>query len=131
MQKKVLILDDSRIIRLSIKILLDKYNLTVLELGKIEHLFSAAWRYKDVDLILLDIELPELDGLTALETMQKDKNFMHIPVIVISGHTDKQYVKKASSLGVIDYIRKPYLASDLLARIEKVIGPLTLVYTDE
>ena len=122
-QKKVLIVDDSKVARRSISILLEKQGLTVLALDNIEDFFTIPDRYSDVSLMLLDIDLPGMDGLTALEYIHKLPSVNHIPVIIISGHSDIEIVKKAVSLNVIDYVVKPYMPHKLLAKIEKVLNP--------
>lgn len=119
--KKILIVDDSKVARRSISILLEKQGLTVLTLDNMEEFFALPDRYSDVDLILLDIDLPGMDGLTALEYIHQFPTVKHIPVIIISGHSDAKNVKKAVSLNAIDYIVKPYMPHNLLAKIEKVL----------
>jgi len=66
-QNKILIVDDSKVTRRSISILLEKQGFTVLALDNIEDFFTLPDRYSDVSLMLLDIDLPGMDGLTALE----------------------------------------------------------------
>ena len=87
-----------------------------------EDLLASAYLYRDVDLILLDINLPGMDGLTALVYMKQLSMISHIPVIMISGDSDMQFVKRAATLNVLDYIIKPYIPSKLLARIEQIVN---------
>lgn len=124
--RKVLIVDDSRIIRLGIKTLLEKFNIEVIELSSVEELFQSSWRYRDVKLILLDIDLPGMDGLTALETMKQDEAIAQIPKIMLTGHGNKNFVKRAAKAGIVDYIRKPYTGQDFISRIVKILGPLEI-----
>lgn len=130
-QKKILIVDDSKVTRRSVQLLLEKYGLEVLTLDRVEDLLTFAENYREVNLIFLDINLPGMDGLTALEYINQLSSLNHIPVIIISGHSGQGIIKRASSLNVVDYVLKPYLADRLLAKIEKVLGPLTLTTETE
>lgn len=125
MKKRILLVEDSKVIRRSIKTLLEKYNLEIMEFNNAEDLFTNMEQCKEVNLMLLDIDLPGMDGLTAMEYFSQLSALNHIPVIIISGHAELSIVQKAVKLKVIDYVRKPYLAKQLLERIEKVIGSLT------
>ena len=118
---KVLIVDDSKVARRSISILLEKNGITVEALDNIEDFFTLPDRYSDTNLMLLDIDLPGMDGLTALEYIQQLPAVKHIPVIIISGHSDADIVKKAMNLNVMDYVVKPYMPHTLLAKINKVL----------
>lgn len=122
-RKKVLIVDDSKVTRRSISILLEKQGFIVLALDNVEELFNIPDRYNDVDLMFLDIDLPGMDGLTALEYIHQLPSLNHIPVIIISGHSNAEIVRKAVSLNVIDYVVKPYMPHKLLAKIEQVFKP--------
>ncbi|MEU3561357.1 MULTISPECIES: response regulator [unclassified Kitasatospora] len=73
---------------------------------------------KDVDAVLLDIEMPGMDGFSVLEHVQKDVATRDIPVIMISGVEDMDSIVKAISLGAADYIPKPANKVLLRARID-------------
>lgn len=121
-EKKILLVDDSKVTRRSISMLLEKNGFKVLTLDNMEDFFPGIENYRDVSLILLDINLPGMDGLTALEYLKNLSAINHIPVIILSGHSDIEMVKKALSLNVVDYVLKPYIGSKLLARIEKALN---------
>ncbi|MEV7779507.1 adenylate/guanylate cyclase domain-containing protein [Kitasatospora sp. NPDC088351] len=72
----------------------------------------------DVDVILLDIEMPEMDGFGVLERVQQDTRTRHIPVIMISAIEDIDSVVKAIGLGATDYIPKPANKILLRARMD-------------
>lgn len=77
--------------------------------------------YKNIDLVLLDIMMPKMDGWETLKKIRENKNFNTIPVIMLTA-VDEDY-KQISGLkiGADDYIIKPFVLPNLLARIEALI----------
>ena len=70
------------------------------------------------DLILLDIEMPEINGYEALKKLKADERFSNIPVIFLTGKNDESSEREGFDLGAVDYISKPFSAPLLLKRIE-------------
>ena len=70
------------------------------------------------DLILLDIEMPEMDGYKTIEILKSRNETKDIPIIFLTAHSDGESELKGLSLGAIDYIIKPFTPSLLLKRIE-------------
>ncbi|MFH1118526.1 MAG: hybrid sensor histidine kinase/response regulator [Bacteroidota bacterium] len=69
------------------------------------------------DLVLLDIAMPEMDGLTACKLMKEDPASEHIPVIFLTARTDTKDILKGFESGAVDYITKPFKSAELLARV--------------
>ena len=69
------------------------------------------------DLILLDVMMPETDGFSMMEHLQKNPEYKKIPVIFLTGMTDADDEIRGLKLGGSDYIRKPFVREVLLARI--------------
>jgi putative two-component system response regulator len=69
------------------------------------------------DLILLDIEMPEIDGLSALRKLKANNLFSHIPVMFLTGRTDPAIEVSGFELGAVDFVTKPFSAPVLLNRI--------------
>jgi len=69
------------------------------------------------DLILLDIEMPEMDGLSALRKLKANNLFSHIPVMFLTGRTDPAIEVSGFELGAVDFVTKPFSAPVLLNRI--------------
>ena len=118
---RVLVIDDTRVIRLSLKSLLEKIDAEVLELANAEDLFESSWRYLNLDLIFLDIDLPGMNGMTALIKIKEDPKWTGVPVIMLTSLADPDVVKRAIQAGIVDYIRKPFLAETLLNRITSLL----------
>ena len=81
---------------------------------------------RPVDLVLLDIMMPEVDGYGVLETMRADPTLRAIPVLVISGVDDMASVVKCIKLGATDYLVKPFNAVLLKARVNACVDQLRL-----
>ncbi len=75
-----------------------------------------------VDLILLDIQMPRMDGIKTLETIRSHKEWKSIPVIFLTATADKTTVVKAGQLKVDDYIKKPFMPADLVERVNRVLA---------
>lgn len=69
------------------------------------------------DVILLDIEMPEMSGFDVMDAFNKDPDFHDIPVIFVTSHATDILVKKAFDYGVADYVVKPFDATVLRAKI--------------
>lgn len=78
-------------------------------------------QHTPVDLILLDLEMPIMDGVQTLEIIKKNKQWMNIPVIILTASADVSTVKEVSALGIIDYIKKPIQQGDLVHRVKKAL----------
>ncbi|MDR2923721.1 MAG: response regulator [Treponema sp.] len=70
------------------------------------------------DIILLDVEMPEMDGYEALQKLKSDAQYREIPVIFLTSMNDEESRKKGFDLGAVDYIRKPFDTPSLLERLE-------------
>jgi signal transduction histidine kinase len=70
------------------------------------------------DLILLDINMPDMDGFQVCEKIRSDANLSYIPIIFLTAETERQSILKGFELGGQDYVTKPFDSRELLARIE-------------
>ncbi|MBR6127871.1 response regulator transcription factor [bacterium] len=94
------------------------YDVTVAEDG-IEALKILAER--NFDLILLDVMMPNMDGWDTLKAIRKNSKTEHTPVIMITAVSEDQKVVSGLRIGADDYIVKPFILPNLLARIEAVL----------
>jgi len=69
------------------------------------------------DMILLDIQMPEMNGFEALERLKANPSYKNIPVIFLTGYIDDDIQARGRDLGALDIITKPFSASALLERI--------------
>ncbi|MFT3686357.1 MAG: response regulator [Phycisphaerales bacterium] len=73
-----------------------------------------------VDLVLLDINMPNIDGFEALERIQRDKAMKHVAVIMYTGSDYEKDKERAKSLGAIGYVLKPANFDDIIPFIKSV-----------
>jgi len=70
-----------------------------------------------IDVILLDVMMPEMDGLQVCEQLQKDQNWRQIPVILLTAKDDMETRARGMTLGVSEYLTKPINKRELFTRI--------------
>ena len=73
------------------------------------------------DMILLDIMLPDQDGMSILKTLRKDSRTEHIPIIMVTAKTLEMDTVKVLDLGADDYITKPFGVMELISRVKAVL----------
>lgn len=74
------------------------------------------------DLVILDIMMPVMSGFEVLEMVKKNEQTCHIPIIILTSKSQEQDVLKGFSLGITDYIIKPFSPSELMARIKRALN---------
>jgi adenylate cyclase len=115
---RALVVDDSTVNRRLLVRRLESLGLDVLEAENgrlaLDRLADADSR---VDVVLLDVLMPELDGYQTLAAMKADERLRHIPVLIVSGVEEQDSVVRCIELGATDYLTKPINPSILAARI--------------
>lgn len=105
---RILIVDDSEMNRDMLSDMLsDDYDIVEAADGE-EALSILKERVYDIDLVLLDIIMPAVDGFGVLDVMKRYRWIDNTPVIMISSETSQSYIRKAFELGVTDYIIRPF-----------------------
>ncbi|MEA3522737.1 MAG: diguanylate cyclase [Campylobacterota bacterium] len=112
----ILIVDDTETYIDVLLNLLDEYDITVAIDGPMA--LEIANEEK-IDLILLDIMMPEMDGYEVCEALKKSSKTKDIPVIFITAKTDEESIEKAYDIGGIDFVTKPFKPKELLARVKR------------
>ena len=75
-----------------------------------------------VDLVLLDFQMPVMNGLKTLEMIRKREDMKDVAVIFLTASSDRDTVIKAGMMGVADYIKKPFMPQDLLDRVSQALA---------
>jgi len=114
-QSILIIEDDKGVVKLlSIALESNQFDVSKVSLGK-EGLFELT--QKSYDMVLLDLGLPDIDGIEVLKEIRKERN---LPVIVISARFKEEEKVEALELGADDYLTKPFGVNELVARIKAV-----------
>ena len=113
----ILIADDEKLIRNVLKEYLLVENYHVFEANDGKEVLDII-RNNCIDLILLDIMMPNMDGFSALKEIKKENN---IPVIVLSARKEEYDKLLGFDLGIDDYITKPFSPKEVMARIKEVL----------
>lgn len=117
-----LIVDDESIFRDYLKMVIDwdSYGFTIV--GEAQNGLQALELAEELkpDVMFIDIDMPQLNGLSLIEQLQARRSGIHF--ILITGFWDFQYTHKAIQLSVFDYLRKPFTRNELLTCIMKISG---------
>lgn len=119
--KKILLVEDSKNISTVLVEVLKAEGYTVMHAPDGVAGVAMARREKP-DLVLLDLLLPKLSGYDVCNTIKRDNNTRHIPVLVISTMDKPESVARAKACGAANFMRKPYNLDDLLAEIKRLLG---------
>lgn len=120
--KVAVIVDDSPSIRRAVRAMLEKNGFAVREAGSEFGLFGCLVEYGVMaDVILMDLSINEDNGLALVKKVRSSEKFRHIPIIMLTQHSDRVSVLKAKYLDVQGYLVKPVNSRTLVERIEKAL----------
>lgn len=117
---KILSVDDSKTIRMIVKRTFAPYDALVLEAANGEEGLATAAAEKP-DLIILDITMPVMDGVTMLTKLKDTAELRGIPVIMLTAESGRENVAYIAKLGVRDYLVKPFQDAQLIEKVQRVI----------
>lgn len=124
----IVIVDDSRVSQMLIKSILESagYKDLLVTYSPMEA-YKTLEKWLDegfintVDLILMDIIMPDIDGIEACRLFKRNRRLQDVPIIMISGKTNVEDLERAFAAGAIDYITKPPNSIELLARVRSAL----------
>lgn len=117
---KILVIDDEPDLRLALSITLDDYGYEVVEGVDGSEAMDLAVTHAP-DLIILDLNMPNVDGLTALEALKADERTSSVPVCILTAVTDPKREERAFALGAGDIIGKPWSEERLVRSLGDLI----------
>ena len=125
-KKKILVIDDDEMNLQIAKMVLEKKLAceVVCASSGIDGL--EILRSQRINLALLDIMMPDFDGIETLKEIRGDEQIKHVPVMMLTASGDVDNIHKVSALGVKDYIKKPFMPADLIKRVEKKLSEIHL-----
>jgi len=118
LNRKILIVDDNQELVRALQLLLKNYALILAETGKqaVEMAFTL-----EPDLILMDIIMPEMDGLEATRMIRQNPKTRSMPILAITAGVSNSIEDECSQAGCDDFISKPFTIEELGSRIEKLL----------
>lgn len=116
-EHRILVADDDPALRSMMSWLLKEQGYEVAAVEGRDGLFAELER-RPPDLVLLDIMLPEADGIELLEHIKRDPRWQDIPVLMLSALPPDEVAARTLRLGAVDYVSKPFRVRELLARIQ-------------
>ena len=124
MLRKILAVDDSALIHQMYKLFLSRYkNCKLISAMNGLEALDKLGQEEGIDLILLDINMPVMNGLEFLQRLQKEPAYQAIPVIIISTEGKEEDTIRGLKMGAKGYVKKPFQASELHGLIEKITAP--------
>ena len=115
---KILVVDDESRMRKLVHDFLAKKNYEVLEAENGEVAVDLFFEQKDIDLIVLDVMMPKMDGW---QVCKEIRQYLKVPIIMLTAKSDEQDELRGFELGVDEYISKPFSPKILVARVEAIL----------
>jgi len=122
-QVRVLIADDDASVRDTIRDRLQCHGWEITTAADGRQALAAASENRP-DIVLLDISMPCMDGLTTLECLRRDPKLSNVPVMMITGSNRPSDISRAASYHVVDYVTKPFNIAELTARVQQIVGQI-------
>ena len=121
--KKVLSVDDSGVMRRIIGRMVDVLGYGFLEASNgVEALDVITKNHADIALVILDVNMPEMDGFEVLAKIKADPVFKAIPVMMLTTESERGKIIQAIQAGAVNYICKPFQQEDLTVKIAESLG---------
>jgi len=121
MAKTVLTVDDSASMRQLVKLTLGGAGYTVVEASDGMDGLDRA-RSQPVDLVVTDLNMPRMDGISLIQELRKMNSYKGVPIILLTTESDDGRKKEARSAGATGWITKPFNQDQLLGVVRKVLG---------
>lgn len=122
MLKKILVVDDSALIHQMYRLVMSRYNCAIADAMNGQEALDILAMQKDIDLILLDINMPVMNGVQFMEKAGPIGIISRIPVIIISTEGKEEDTIRGLKLGAKGYLKKPFHPSALHDLIEKLFN---------
>ena len=119
----ILVVDDEKSIRALLRLYLTEAGYTVAEAGDGQTALSQV-RQGGIDLVLLDLMLPEIDGLDVCRRLRESNG--HIPIIMVTARDDEASRVAGLELGADDYVTKPFSPREVVARVRAVLRRIAM-----
>lgn len=114
---RALVIDDSRTVRAIIRKILTDVGLEVVEAGNGREGLEQLRQVKDLELILVDWNMPEMNGLDFIKTVRADRSHDQVRIVMVTTETEQEQVIRALEAGANEYVMKPFTRDILVAKL--------------
>lgn len=119
---KVMIVDDSAVVRQTVRQALERDKGIEVIAAASDPLFAISHMQRQwPDVIVLDIEMPRMDGYELATHMRNDARLKSVPIIMITSRTGDKHRQRAFEIGVDRYLGKPYQEADLMRNVQEIL----------
>ncbi len=122
MLKKVLVVDDSALIHQMYKMVLMRYRCQIITALNGQEGLNKLEQNPDVSLMLVDINMPLMNGLEFIQKVKALGKYDNIPMVIVSTEGKEEDTQRGLALGARGYVKKPFQPSDLHSLIAKIFG---------
>ncbi|SDY22662.1 response regulator [Tindallia californiensis] len=120
---KILSVDDSAIVRKIIRGAVEVLNYDLLEASDgVEGKKVLENHYEEIGLLLLDWNMPGMNGMELLEFIKEDEKYKHIPVMMVTTESEKENIVRAIKAGADHYVVKPFTMEELIKKVLECLG---------
>ncbi len=120
-EKHLLIVDDNATNIMLVQAILEEEGFTNIHSASSAYEAYAMLEKEPINLVLMDIIMPEVDGLQALEAIKSNDKFSQVDVIMVTATDDDDTLRKSFELGAVDFVRKPVNQVELIARLHTTL----------
>jgi two-component system chemotaxis response regulator CheY len=114
---RVLVIDDSRAVRAIIGSILREMQLEVVEAGNGQEGLDRLRQFPDVDLVLVDWNMPVMDGLEFITTVRAQRAYDPVRIVMVTTETESEQMNRAMAAGANEYVMKPFTKDVLIAKL--------------
>jgi CheY-like chemotaxis protein len=116
--RKVLVVDDSKLLHRMFEMMLRQYPLVHAYDGK--EALDRLSENGDIDLVLLDMNMPRMNGLELLTAMKADRRLKEIPVVLVTTEGSDEQTQRGLQAGAAAYVKKPFRNEELIAVVQRL-----------
>ena len=123
---KIMVIDDSTALRRTMALSLQNQGYQVIQAKDGQDGMKQLRQQLDIDLIVCDVEMPNMNGFEFLDLRRRDSNLSKIPVIMLTSRSGQKHRNLATQLGANAYFTKPYVEQEFLQELNKILQPQKL-----